>query len=317
MSDARSSPADANTATIAPPTTPGRRRRRSRFARALPLPPRSRPIRSATRSISAGKSRFEPCPTRPMAKVVLRVFEPPRGSYCFSRKAEDRSNAIVGAGGVYARRIDPSSYPELLPYPSLRRLVRWQVDMQFRDLRTLLQLPRRDVGLEGGCNFAAARLCFDLVAGASVLFYDSSAAALHERGTRGQRFKRLLATYYPWLSGFDAVVDEPAAELLYTMARNPLAHAFGVLGRDAANPEADRPTFFVSKEQLDATSVAEIEQARELPTWMDPTIRHAGENIYTLFVPTLAWGIHRMLQRLFGDEQQATRAELTARALLA
>jgi hypothetical protein len=35
---------------------------------------------------------------------------------------------------------------------------------------------------------------------------------------------------------------------------------------------------------------------------MDPTIRHAGRlagrDIYTLFVPTLAWGLHRTLERL-------------------
>jgi hypothetical protein len=53
---------------------------------------------------------------------------------------------------------------------------------------------------------------------------------------------------------------------------------------------------------------------------MDPTIRHAGRlagrDIYTLFVPTLAWGLHRTLERLFADQAQAMRAEDTARQLL-
>jgi hypothetical protein len=53
---------------------------------------------------------------------------------------------------------------------------------------------------------------------------------------------------------------------------------------------------------------------------MDPMIRHArrlaGRDHYTLFVPSLTWGLHRMLERLFADQAQATRAEDTARQLL-
>jgi hypothetical protein len=37
--------------------------------------------------------------------------------------------------------MDPSTWPQLVPYPALRRLVAHQLDMQFADLRALLRLP--------------------------------------------------------------------------------------------------------------------------------------------------------------------------------
>jgi hypothetical protein len=123
--------------------------------------------------------------------------------------------------------MDPSAYPELRPYPRLRELVSVQIDMYFRDLRTMLQLPRPELGLDGGCNFAAARQCFDIIAGASVLFYDSSVQAVHERRNRGRRFKGVLTQYYPWVDGKDSLTEGAAADLLYTMARNPLVHSLG------------------------------------------------------------------------------------------
>jgi hypothetical protein len=191
-----------------------------------------------------------------------------------------------------------------------------QIDMQFADLTTMLRLPQKQIGLDGGCNFAAARLCFDLMAGASVLFYDASIEALHERGRRGQRFKTLVATFYPWLPGTDDAVGEEAARLLYDWARNPLAHALGVVGPAATGATDPVPIFFASKGALEPDQIAEIEEPRIRPRWLDPTIRHAGGNIYTLFVPSLVWGIHRMLENVFADVTQAERADATARELL-
>jgi hypothetical protein len=68
----------------------------------------------------------------------------------------------------------PSAFPEVAPYEHLRRLLCIQVDMQLVDLRTLLRLPKRDFGLEGGCNLTATTLLCNIIAGASVLFFDAS-----------------------------------------------------------------------------------------------------------------------------------------------
>src|SRR3954454_22554826 len=92
----------------------------------------------------------------------------------------------------------PSQFVEVQDYWPLRRLLRIQVDMQFHDLRSLLQLPRPDLDLDGGCNLTATSLCCNIVAGASVLFYDASPAALEARGDRSRRFRELMRDYYPW-----------------------------------------------------------------------------------------------------------------------
>jgi hypothetical protein len=75
------------------------------------------------------------------------------------------------------RRVLPSEYPELAPYPALQRLMREHVDMQFEDIRAMLRLPRPDIGIETGMNFSLGRALFDLISGASVVFFDSSVEA--------------------------------------------------------------------------------------------------------------------------------------------
>jgi hypothetical protein len=43
----------------------------------------------------------------------------------------------------------------------------------------------------------------------------------------------------------------------------------------------------------------------------------SGHDGYTVSVVALAWGVHRLFRDLFADEDQATRADATAKALLA
>ena len=49
----------------------------------------------------------------------------------------------------------------------------------------------------------------------------------------------------------------------------------------------------------------------EKPGWLEPTIRSDPDG-YAVSVPTLAWGVHRMLRNLFADEAQAKGADATA-----
>ena len=77
----------------------------------------------------------------------------------------------------------PSEYPEVQAYPNLKQLLTVQVDMQFKDLRTLLELPKTEG--QGGCNLTAAGVLFNVIAGSSVCFYEASAEALTRRGDRG------------------------------------------------------------------------------------------------------------------------------------
>ena len=87
----------------------------------------------------------------------------------------------------------PSRYPELREQPHLRELLDTQVDMQFDDVAVLLQLPRPG-DLDAGCNLTLASLLFDLISGASVMFYRAELAYFQKkRKLSGSRFERVPA----------------------------------------------------------------------------------------------------------------------------
>ena len=191
----------------------------------------------------------------------------------------------------------PSEFLEVQSYPALKRLLENQVDMQFIDLRTLLRLPQS--GLEGGCNFTAASVLFSLIAGSSVCFYNPSKDVLEKRGNRGDRFKGLLMEFYPWQG--ELMPKDEGIEVLYKSARNPLAHS---LGLDAPSNESPGREVRLQKGPLDESQVYELEDSFNRPVWIPPTIiskRHlaSGAIEIVISVPTLFWGVHRMLHTLF------------------
>ena len=214
--------------------------------------------------------------------------------------------------------VNPSDFAEVQPYRYLRQLLALQLDMQFADLRTLLELPRNGHP-DGGCNLTAASLLFNFVSGSSVLFYDASTTAMADGRQSGRRFKELLTHYYPFSDG-DLPAEE-AARLLYEAARNPLTHCLGV-GKDKrvfpGAPQVGNRPVAVSfmKGPLSSELVTELVTARERPAWAGPTVSvENGECLIS--VCSLAWGVHEMLRRLFGDESQVRQADATAERLLA
>lgn len=213
----------------------------------------------------------------------------------------------------------PSQYPEVGRWPAIRELLHIQVDMQIADLRTLLCLPRQDEpGLGAGCNLTAATLAFNIIAGASVLFWQSSVAALKPARDRGQRFQNLVQAKYPW-SDEDAVDAEFGSKLMWDWARSPLTHTLGV-GKNAhllpGQPRKERGVWFLKSEHGLSGEMAEdlmSSYARPALVLATVTAEYGG---YAIYVETLAWGITRMLRDLFADEDQASRADATARELL-
>jgi hypothetical protein len=237
-----------------------------------------------------------------------------------SMSTDSPARSAVSAG--HADRIPlvfPSQYPEAQAYSFLRRLLETQVDMQVADLKTLLCLPRAEAGLGAGCNLTATVLAVNLAAGASVLFWESSVEALEKRGERSKRFRKLMVARYPW-SGEDSVDPEFGARLLWDYTRNPLSHTLGIGKTKRLFPgiPADERGVWLSKARrgLSAEEVERVMSSFDKPEPLDPTIKD-GPDGYTISVLTLAWGVHRMLRNLFGDEEQARKAESTARALFA
>jgi hypothetical protein len=200
-------------------------------------------------------------------------------------------------------------------FPKLFRFVEWRIDVQLAEVRDMLRLPMPEVGLESGHNLAATASLVNLIAGASVWFYDASTAGQFDRDDSGRRYRETLAAYWPWEDG--EIVDRAqGTRLLYDCVRNPLAHAFGMsrLG-DAGSPIA------FLKDPLTAERVAELDLAETRPQGLGPTIRPATTpgapaRAYFVVVPALYWGVQRLLRAVLTDEQQLPAAEELAHALV-
>ncbi|HEY83284.1 MAG TPA: hypothetical protein G4O01_08390 [Dehalococcoidia bacterium] len=176
--------------------------------------------------------------------------------------------------------------------------MKYQVDMQFADLRCLLQLPKSD--LNAGCNFAAAAVLFNIIAGFSVCFYNASLQGLKSRKERGGRFKGLLRKYYPWAN--EPVGKDTGVKVLYEAARNPLAHSLGVY-----EPGAEWRVM-LGKDALTASQIETMENSKSRPVWLPPTISKT-ELAFQIYIPTLYWGVHCLVRRLLNETKQAESAE--------
>lgn len=205
----------------------------------------------------------------------------------------------------------PSEFPEVQARAHLKLLLAEHVDMQFDDVRTMLRLPIE--GLTGGCNFAATAVLFNIVSGCSVCFYNASAKALAAARQAGCRFKGLLGEFYPWVG--EPLSKAEGVALLYKATRNPLTHR---LGLDEPPSGASKGNDIALKKwPLKPDEVAELEDSAARPAWALPTITTAtsprGADQFTISVPALYWGVHRMLRALFADPTHAARADALAK----
>src|SRR5262249_7791971 len=100
------------------------------------------------------------------------------------------------------------------------------LDMHFNDARTMLRLPRPEVGIETGCNIALSGMLCNILSGISSTIY-KPARLLHEVQSKrcsGEAFRGLVDKFFPFKP--PGAVDFPQG--LYKYARNPLAHSLGI-----------------------------------------------------------------------------------------
>jgi hypothetical protein len=196
----------------------------------------------------------------------------------------------------------PSQFPEVQGYPHLLKMLQDAVDLHFDDLRTILQLPT--AGLNAGCNFTAAARLFDLISGASVLFYRTSPKKAREVYGSGEKFRRLLRDRFPWADIEPAVPRVDAIKVLYDWSRNLLAHSLGI-------DDGSQAVVLIDKAPMSIERVNELETSSVLPTWTAPAVRLRNGD-YVVSVSGLYWGVHRMLHSVFGDATSIGQAEQVA-----
>jgi len=185
--------------------------------------------------------------------------------------------------------------------------VEWGIDMQLADVRDLLRLPLPDHGLDSGQNFSAAATLVNLIGGASVWFYDASEEGLSNRQDRARRYDGVLKKYWAWDDG-EAVSAGVGGSVLYSYARNPLAHSFGM--PDPADD--DGIIIRIVKRPLVGSEILELDQFEVRPAWLPPTVAQSAEvkssRAYDLSVPALYWGVRRLIFTLLTNAREAEAA---------
>jgi hypothetical protein len=191
------------------------------------------------------------------------------------------------------------SLPTGLP-ADMERLIRDQLEPHLVDAHAMLRLPiATDPGLQGGCNFAIAQVLLSIVSGVSVTLYDP--AALSQKGVSGKKFKQVLVHHYPWnqeqhLPG--ARAGAAAADELYRLFRNPLAHALGVIDLQY-NPKAQLVTVEKGSFAEDVIDADERASVRP-PEWQHATLREEGKDHLVLWVRSFYWGVRKMIEDVVG-----------------
>jgi hypothetical protein len=190
--------------------------------------------------------------------------------------------------------LQPSDIQGLAQYSQVKRFFTTHLDMQVNDIRGMMRLPLPEIGITGGCNFAAAASLCNLVSGTSKVLYSPT----NSNAGSGQRFKEVLQIYFPWDPSDD---KEAVAELLYDLVRNPLAHSLGVL-ESGSIPTA------ITKGPLTLEQIEELETSQVRPRWVPFTVaRNSSGNFVS--VEGLYWGYFRLLENLVGDAAQMSAAE--------
>ena len=203
----------------------------------------------------------------------------------------------------YHTIIDSNKYPLLhmqLEYGQLRN--------NLADIRCLLRLPQKR--LPAGCNYTAASSLFNLIGGISICFFDASLKKFNSNSERGRALRDLLSLYYPWQEEPLSISKKQAIDVLYDSVRNPLTHSLGLYRASEHN------RIYISKSKLTTSQIARLENPIARPMHLPPTISNTPPAQYRLYavelalnIPSLYWGVNRLLYLLLSDSSQSERTE--------
>jgi hypothetical protein len=190
-------------------------------------------------------------------------------------------------------------------YPDVRAFFRTLIDMQFGDVRAMLQLPRPDIGITPGCNFAIVSSLCNLLSGISTTVYKPS-HLLHEVTSpyhSGPAFRDLVRDFYPYTP--PGAADFPAE--LYRFARNPLAHSVGLTDADVPLVGLTR---VLSPSHPDSGwtdhELTDLESGQYSMT--STGIVTDGQN-WTVYCDSFYFDVINLLRRLTDDANQMQAAE--------
>jgi hypothetical protein len=196
-------------------------------------------------------------------------------------------------------------FPDFLDQPNVHVFVHCHLFMQLDDVRSMLRLPLEDLGLTGGCNFAATATLFNVLLGASQVLYSGRGLI-----NQGERFKAFLVRYYPWEpTATDEVKRQTAGELWEV--RHLLAKS---LGRFTTR---GRSRLKIDKGPLSGQQVDALDTSLTRPSSLAPVaLRREPKEGQILSVAGLYWGTVQLLRNFLRDADEVQQAEVRLKAPL-
>lgn len=191
---------------------------------------------------------------------------------------------------------------------AVRTFIRQVFDVYLRDVHAMLRLPRPEVQITEGCNFAISAVLMNVISGVSVVLYEPPATRQHT----ARKFKDTARDFYPWNTEPMGAVDNQreGAEILYSVFRNPMAHAFGFQEPEPLGPS--NITRFPGPglteddlEQIEVSTTRPTPALRNAPT----LVRHPDTHRLDLNVESFYWGVRELLRRLTADATRMAAAE--------
>ncbi|HEV8711236.1 MAG TPA: hypothetical protein VGX03_00200 [Candidatus Binatia bacterium] len=172
----------------------------------------------------------------------------------------------------------------------------------------MLRLPEPDYGLSAGCNFAITQVLLGAISGVSTTLFMPS---MHSSQS-GLRFKNLLVKYYPWdLESPQSIAPKQAAEVLYAVFRNPLAHDLGLALQKKAMTRKVLIKRLTTKNGTRGLPEETIEGIENTYKRFQMSATLTVQNDATiLLVEALYWGVRVMLERLTKDTGRMQNAEV-------
>lgn len=194
--------------------------------------------------------------------------------------------------------IDPSTPT------TVRGLIKKLESHYLCDVHSMLRLPIPNYRVMAGCNFAAAQVLMSAIGGVSTTLYSHS-------GEKGKRFKDLLVRYYPWsLEPSNVVTPEQAADVIYSVFRNPLTHDLGLDIEKKAKTPSVKIMRRATKNKTRGLPEKEIEALEN--TAIRPNISSTvivRPDATVLFVEALYWGVRKMIEDLLADKTRMQSAD--------
>jgi hypothetical protein len=193
----------------------------------------------------------------------------------------------------------------ITPYdtpPHVAGLIQSMIAPTFQDVRTMLQLPRPDLGMLGGCNFQIGNTLFNLASGLSALLFRQNSR------DSGAAFKRFFTEHYWVIDPPEGATFEDASDLMYRDFRNPMVHILGLSSSGFDDGDlipfqgARRIKFKKHEKGLDSHALQSIEMAEQRPVDNSPTLV-VRETSAVLDCTMFYWGMRRVLELILQNRE--------------